>query len=36
MENREINLRLDEVYRGLAPFSMGRFRETTVSQDEVI
>jgi len=36
LANREINLRLDEVYRGLAPFSMGRFGETTARQDEVV
>src|SRR5204862_1937901 len=27
--NREINLRLEEVYRGLPPYAMGRFGETT-------
>jgi len=36
LANREINLRLDEVYRGLAPFSMGRFGETTARTDEVV
>ena len=36
LANREINLRLDEVYRGLPPFSMGRFGETTARKDEVI
>ena len=36
LANREINLRLDEVYRGLAPFSMGRFGETTSRKDEVV
>jgi len=36
LANREINLRLDEVYRGLPPFSMGRFGETTARTDEVI
>src|SRR2546425_27126 len=36
LANREINVRLDEVYRGLPPFSMGRFGETTARTDEVI
>jgi len=36
LANREINLRLDEVYRGLAPFAMGRFGETTARTDEVV
>jgi L(+)-tartrate dehydratase beta subunit len=36
LANREINLRLDEVYRGLAPYSMGRFGETTARKDEVV
>ncbi len=36
LANREINLRLDEVYRGLPPFSMGRFGETTARTDEVV
>ena len=36
LANREINLRLDEVYRGLTPFSMGRFGETTARKDEVV
>lgn len=36
LANREINLRLDEVYRGLAPYSMGRFGETTARTDEVV
>ena len=36
LANREINLRLDEVYRGLAPYSRGRFGETTARKDEVV
>lgn len=36
LANREINLRLDEVYRGLPPFAMGRFGETTARTDEVV
>ena len=36
LANREINLRLDEVYRGLPPFSMGRFGETIARTDEVV
>ena len=36
LANREINLRFDEVYRGLAPYSMGRFGETTARKDEVV
>jgi L(+)-tartrate dehydratase beta subunit len=36
LANREINVRLDEVYRGLTPFSMGRFGETTSRKDEVV
>src|SRR3989454_11726798 len=34
--DRGCNVRLDEVYRGLPPFSMGRFGETTARTDEVI
>src|SRR5437879_12434431 len=34
--NREINLRLEEVYRGLPPYAMGRFGETTARTDEII
>ena len=36
LANREINLRLEEVYRGLPPFAMGRFGETTARTDEVV
>lgn len=36
LANREINLRLDEVYRGLPPFAMGRLGETTARTDEVV
>ena len=36
LANREINLRLDEVYRELPPFAMGRFGETTARTDEVV
>jgi len=36
LANREINLRLDEVYRGLPPFAMGRFGETTARTDDVV
>src|SRR5213083_3073845 len=36
LANREINLRLDEVYRGLPPYAMGRFGETTSRTDEII
>ena len=36
LANREINLRLGEVYRGLPPFAMGRFGETTSRTDEVV
>jgi len=33
---REINVRLEDVYRGLPPFAMGRFGETTARTDEVV
>ena len=36
LANREINLRLDEVYRGLPPYAMGRFGETVARADELI
>ena len=36
LANREIDLRLSEVYRDLPPFAMGRFGETTVRTDEII
>jgi L(+)-tartrate dehydratase beta subunit len=36
LANREIDLRLEEVYRGLPPFAMGRFGETTARTDEVV
>jgi L(+)-tartrate dehydratase beta subunit len=36
LANREINLRLQEVYRDLPPFAMSRFGETTSRQDEVV
>src|SRR5881392_4270139 len=36
LANREINLRLDEVYRGLPPYAMGRFGETTARTDEIV
>jgi len=36
LANREINLRLDEVYRELPPFAMSRFGETTARTDEVV
>ena len=36
LANREINLRLEEVYRGLPPYAMGRFGETTARTDEVV
>ncbi len=36
LANREINLRLDDVYRGLPPFAMGRLGETTARTDEVV
>ncbi|HEU4367191.1 MAG TPA: fumarate hydratase C-terminal domain-containing protein [Methylomirabilota bacterium] len=36
LANREINLRLDEVYTGLPPYAMGRFGETTARTDELV
>jgi L(+)-tartrate dehydratase beta subunit len=36
LANREINLRLADLYRGLPPFSMGRFGETLARHDEVV
>jgi L(+)-tartrate dehydratase beta subunit len=36
LANREIDLRLHEVYAGLPPYSMGRFGETTARSDEVV
>lgn len=36
LANREINLRLDEVYRGWPPYAMRRFGETTSRHDEVV
>ena len=36
LANREINLRLEEAYRGLPPYAMGRFGETTARTDEVV
>jgi L(+)-tartrate dehydratase beta subunit len=36
LANREINVRLEDVYRGLPPFAMGRFGETTARTDEVV
>ena len=36
LANREINLRLDEVYTGLPPYAMRRFGETTSRTDEVV
>ena len=36
LANREINLRLDEVYAGLPPYAMRRFGETTSRADEVV
>ena len=36
LANREIDLRLDEVYRGLPRYAMGRFGETTSRCDEVV
>ena len=35
LANREINLRLDEAYRGLPPYSMSRFGESR-PQDEIV
>jgi L(+)-tartrate dehydratase beta subunit len=36
LANREIDLRLAEVYRGLPAFTMGRFGETTVRTEEIV
>jgi L(+)-tartrate dehydratase beta subunit len=36
LANREIDLRLNEVYAGLPPYSMGRFGETTARNEEVV
>ena len=36
LANREINLRLDEVYRGLPRYAMSRFGETTSRKDELV
>jgi len=36
LANREIDLRLGEVYAGLPPYAMGRFGETTARTDEVV
>ena len=36
LANREIDLRLDEVYRGLPKYAMSRFGETVSRKDEVI
>ena len=36
LANREIDLRLHEVYASLPPYSMGRFGETTARTDEVV
>ena len=36
LANREIDLRLDEVYRGLPTYAMSRFGETTSRKDEVV
>ena len=36
LANREIDLRLDEVYRGLPRYAMSRFGETTSRKDEVV
>jgi L(+)-tartrate dehydratase beta subunit len=36
LANREINVRLAEVYDGLPPFAMGRFGETTSRLDEIV
>ena len=36
LANREVNLRLDEVYAGLPPYALGRFGETTRRIDEVL
>ena len=36
LANQVINLRLDEVYRGLPKYAMSRFGETTSRKDEVV
>ncbi len=36
LANREINARLEESYRGLPAFAMGRFGETVARTDEVV
>ena len=36
LANREINLRLDEVYAGLPKYAMSRFGEITSRKDEVV
>ena len=36
LANREINLRLGEVYAGLPSYALGRFGETTARTDEVV
>ncbi len=36
LANAEINLRLDEVYRGLPRYAMARFGETTSRKDELV
>jgi L(+)-tartrate dehydratase beta subunit len=36
LANREINLRLHEVYAGLPAYAMGRFGETTARTDELV
>jgi L(+)-tartrate dehydratase beta subunit len=36
LANREIDLRLDEVYRGLPRYAMSRFGETVSRKDEVV
>jgi L(+)-tartrate dehydratase beta subunit len=36
LANREINLRLGEVYAGLPAYALGRFGETTARTDEVV
>ena len=36
LANREIDLRLGEVYAGLPPYAMGRFGEATARSDEVV
>ncbi len=36
LANREINLRLEEVYRDLPPFAMGRFGETSARTEEIV